>query len=52
MFTALNQSKVIQNNWEDESEYYYDESETEEDVFVEEDSLYYYEDSIQIEETE
>jgi len=52
LFTALNQSKVIQSSWEDESEYYYDESETEEDVFVEEDSLYYYEDSIQIEETE
>lgn len=52
LFTALNQTRIIQNSWEDDSGYYYDDTQTEEDVFTEEDSLYYYQDSIQVEETE
>src|SRR5690554_514420 len=53
LFTVINQARTIENSWEKDSGYYYDDSETEEDVFIEEDdSLYYYQDSIQIEEIE
>jgi len=53
LFTAINQARTVQESWEEESGYYYDDSETEEDVFIEEnDSLYHYQDSLQVEETE